>query len=96
MLPVVWLRDAHAELDEALFRYERIRPELAERFAAGVLQAVEAIAAAPLHYAVVDKGRRRVGIRRFPYGLYFMVEEERIVVIACFHGKRHPSRWQSR
>jgi hypothetical protein len=44
MLPVVWLREADSELNEAFVRYESIRPELAERFAAGVLDAVEAIA----------------------------------------------------
>jgi len=39
---------------------------------------------------------RRVGVRRFPYGLYFIVEDTRIVVIACFHGRRNPRRWQLR
>ena len=95
-LPVVWLPEADAELKEALARYESIRPELAQRFAEAVVDTVEAIADAPMHYAVVEKGRRRAGVRRFPYGLFFLVEETRIVVIACFHGRRNPKRWQLR
>jgi len=59
-------------------------------------KSVEAIAAAPLRFAVVDKGRRRAGVRRFPYGISFVVEDTRIVVIACFHGKRNPKHWQLR
>ncbi len=95
-LPVVWLPEADAELKEALLRYENIRPELGLRFAEAVSDAVDAIAAGPLRYAVLENGRRRAGVRRFPYGIFFLVEEKRIVVIACFHGRRNPRRWQLR
>jgi len=95
-LPVVWLPEADAELKETLARYESIRPELGLRFAEAVDESVEAIAGAPLRFVVVDKGRRRAGVRRFPYGIFFVVEDTRIVVIACFHGKRQPKHWQLR
>ena len=95
-LPVVWLPEADAELKEALARYDSIRPELGIRFAEAVEEAVEAISAAPLRFAAVDKARRRAGVHRFPYGIYFVVEEARILVIACFHGKRNPKHWQLR
>jgi plasmid stabilization system protein ParE len=61
-----------------------------------VVDTVEKIAETPLHYAGVEKGRRRAGVRRFPYGIYFLAEETRIVVIACFHGRRNPKHWQIR
>jgi len=95
-LPVFWLPEADAELREALARYESIRPELGQRFAEAVVDTVDRIAEDPLHYAVVEKARRRAGVRRFPYGLFFLVEDSRIVVIACFHGKRNPKHWQLR
>jgi hypothetical protein len=53
-----------------------------------VVETAEAIAVMPLRFAVVDKGRWRAGVRWFPYGLFFLVEETRVVVIACFHGRR--------
>lgn len=95
-LPVVWLSGADAELTEALARYSAIRPELGQRFAEAIADTVEKISDAPLHYAVVEKGLRRAGVHRFPYGLFFLVEAKRIVVIACFHGRRNPKHWQSR
>jgi plasmid stabilization system protein ParE len=95
-LPVVWLPEADAELKEALARYESISAPLAQRFAEAVVDTVEEIAAAPLHFAVVEKGRRRAGVHRFPYGLFFFMEKRRIVVIACFHGRRNPRHWQLR
>jgi plasmid stabilization system protein ParE len=82
--------------DGSLAHYDAIRPELGERFANTVVETAEAIATMPLRFAVVDTGRRRAGVRWFPYGLFFLVEETRVVVIACFHGKRNPKHWQLR
>ena len=93
---VVWLPEADLELKEAWARYDGIRPELGQRFAEAVADAVERIATTPLNYAVIEKGRRRAGIHRFPYGLFFLLEEQRVVVIACFHGRRDPKHWQGR
>jgi plasmid stabilization system protein ParE len=81
---------------EALEHYGAIRPKLGERFASAIVETAEAIALTPLRFALVNKGRRRAGVRWFPYGLFFLVEEIRVVVIACFHGKRDPKRWQQR
>jgi plasmid stabilization system protein ParE len=96
MLPVVWLPEAVAELKEARAWYDNLRPELGERFALAIEATVEAIAERPLQFPVVHRGWRRAGVRRFPYGIFFEVQRHRIVVIACFHAKRNPKRWQAR
>lgn len=69
---------------------------LGSGFALAVEATVEAIAERPLQFAVVYRNRRRAGVRRFPYGVFFELQEDRILVIACFHGRRNPRRWQSR
>ena len=71
-------------------------PGLGERFVLAVEATVEALAEHPLQFPVVYRSRRRAGVRRFPYGIIFEVQDNRIVVIACFHGRRNPRRWQSR
>jgi plasmid stabilization system protein ParE len=96
MLPVVWLPDADADLKDARAWYEKARPGLGDRFALEIEATVDAIAEHPLQFPVVHRGRRRAGVRRFPYGIFSEVQERRIVVIACFHGKRNPKRWQAR
>jgi hypothetical protein len=37
---------------------------------------------------------RRAPLRRFPYSLFFVIENEALLVIACFHGSRDPARWR--
>jgi plasmid stabilization system protein ParE len=95
-LPVVWIPEANDDLLKARAWYDDIRVKLGERFALAVEATVEAIAEHPLQFPVVYRNRRRAGVRLFPYGIFFEVEEHRSVVIACFHGRRNPTSWQSR
>jgi hypothetical protein len=39
---------------------------------------------------------RQALVRRFPYVVCFLIEAERISVIAVIHGRRNPRVWQSR
>ena len=95
-LPVVWIPEANKDLLEARAWYANTRPELGERFALAVEATVEALTEHPLRFPLVYRNMRRAGVRRFPYGLFFEVQDSRIVVIACFHGRRDPTRWQAR
>jgi plasmid stabilization system protein ParE len=95
-LPIFWRQEADGELKEARARYDGVRLALGEQFALAVDAAIEAIAENPLLFPVIYRNRRRAGVRRFPYGIIFELQEHRIVVIACFHGRRNPKRWQSR
>jgi plasmid stabilization system protein ParE len=95
-LPVVWTPEANQDLLEGRAWYDNIRPELGECFALAVESAVETITQQPLQFPVVYRNRRRAGVRRFPNGIFFEVQDDRIVVVACFHGRRSPRRWQLR
>lgn len=95
-LPVLWSDEAKAEFYEAEQWYADISVPLAERFVQAVEDTVHLIAEFPLRFPVVYRERRRAGVRRFPYGLFYQIEADRILVIACFHGKRNPRRWQRR
>jgi hypothetical protein len=39
---------------------------------------------------------RRALVRRFPYAVFYRVESDAPVIIACVHCRSHPRRWQSR
>jgi plasmid stabilization system protein ParE len=73
-----------------------MRPGLGERFALAVDTTLAGITENPLRFAAVYGEWRRAGVRRFPYGIVFRVEEHRIVVLACFHASRDPQQWQQR
>jgi len=45
---------------------------------------------------VLYKDIRRGLPRRFPYCIFYLVEQEQIVILACFHACRDPKQWQRR
>jgi plasmid stabilization system protein ParE len=95
-LPVLWSDEAKAEFYDAERWYADISVHLAERFVQAVEVTVQFVEEYPLRFPVVYRERRRAGVRRFPYGLFYQVETDRILLIACFHGKRDPRGWQRR
>ena len=88
--------EAQADLDEAYHWYEQQREGLGSDFLLCVEEALEKIRRTPGLYPLVYKELRRMLIRRFPYGLFYLVEEEMIVVVAVFHARRDPKQWESR
>jgi len=57
---------------------------------------IERMSANPRQFPVVFKDVRRALLRRFPYSLFFVMEGETLLVIACFHASRDPAQWQKR
>ena len=97
MTRLIQLRpEAEAELEEVYRWYEQQREELGADFLLCVEEALEKIRRTPEMYPTVHKHIRRALIRRFPYGIFYLVEEQKIVVLAVFHGRRDPKQWQSR
>ena len=59
-------------------------------------ETIDLIGKAPLLYAIRLRKIRRAALRRFPYSIYFVAEEERILIVALQHAKRDPKRRQTR
>jgi len=95
-LPITFHRAASAEFIEASTWYESKRLGLALDFMAEIDRCVSLAAEHPLQFSVVRGNIRRVVARRFPYSVYFLAEQHRIVVLAVFHGSRNPAIWQNR
>jgi plasmid stabilization system protein ParE len=95
-LAATFRRAARAEFIEAAAWYENQRPRLGVEFIAEIERCVYAAAERPTTYPAIYKDVRRVVANRFPFSVYFRLEERRIVVLAVFHGKRNPVIWQDR
>lgn len=88
--------EAQSELVDAFDWYQRCVPGLGQEFLSEIDRTMNAIAQNPLQFPRVFKSVRRTLVRRFPYQILFVTDEERVVVIAVFHAHRDPGHWQNR
>ena len=93
----VQLRDeADKDLAAAASWYEQQRVGLGHEILDEALSAFRLIAKQPLVYPIVHRNTRRALMHRFPFGIFYRVENSHIVVLAVMHGSRHPHHWQTR
>lgn len=88
--------DADAELAEARQWYAHQREDLDMEFMECIDDVLSRIVRVPDLYPIVYRNLRRAVVRRFPFTVFYEITTDEIQVIAVFHSRRHPERWQSR
>ena len=96
MIDVIFRPEAEEELFAAYRWYEEKHAGLGEEFLRCVEAVVEQISRFPEGNAFVHREIRRGLTRRFPYGVFYIVEDEKAVVLAVFHASRNPPAWRRR
>ena len=88
--------EAEAKLTEAFKWYEARASGLGLEFVRSVDSLLNSICRDPLSYPIVHKTIRRALTRKFPYEIFFVLETDTVIILAVFHAKRNPKRWQER
>jgi plasmid stabilization system protein ParE len=87
------LPPAEEDALEAALWYDQREQGLGDDF----LDAVDALAQDALIHRVRFADVRRAPVRRFKfYGVYYLIRDREVWVIAIQHGRRHPRRLQQR
>ena len=88
--------EAEFDLEEASSWYESQRPGLGHDFLDTVLETLSLIEQSPLSYPVIYRGTHRAVLPRFPFAVFYFIQESEVSVVSVMHGSRHPARWQQR
>jgi plasmid stabilization system protein ParE len=84
---------ARDELAEAARWYRGKSPLVATAFRAAVRQTVQRISERPASFPEISPGIRRALARRFPYAIFFAVEQTVVVVLAIKQQAQDPASW---
>ena len=95
-MTIVLRRTAERDLEQATAWYEQQRAGLGSEFMDSVRERLSGISENPEAYPLIFKTIRRALLRGFPYGLFYIKEVGRIVVLGCFHARQSPRRWTTR
>lgn len=85
---VVIRSQAESDFIAAARWYESQSRGLGTEFLRAVEVCIASIGTNPAMFAVVYKNLRRALLRKFPYGIFFLIKQQTVVVIACLHGRQ--------
>jgi len=94
--PIVINPEAELDLEQAVQWYNDRRPGLGYEFLECVEKVFVRIRRTPELHAIVHQMARLTLVKRFPYVVCYLFENETVYVIAVFHGHRDPSSWINR
>jgi hypothetical protein len=87
---VLYKAAAEAEIGDVYRGYETEREGLGAEFLDELSRIEGHLRLNPALYQRVDGEMRRAVLRRFPYGLFYVVDDAQVNVLACFHLHRKP------
>ena len=88
--------EAEADVREAYGWYDEQVPGLGRELLAELDRELAVLLANPEVHAKVHRNMRRALLRKFTFGVFYVVESDRIVVLAILHTARSPEIWSRR
>jgi len=88
--------EAETELAEACIWYGLQRDGLDVELMQRIDKTLQRISNAPRRFPRVHRQLRRAIVRQFPFGIFYKVTKDEILVFAVFHSRRDPSQLTSR
>ena len=85
-----FLPEVESDAVAAYLWYEQKSPGLGEDFLRTFYSGANELLGNPLLYPILHLKFRRRLLRRFPYAIYFVIEDHKIVVLGLFHCARDP------
>jgi plasmid stabilization system protein ParE len=86
--------EARAEITRAAAWYNERGVGLGQRFVLAVDQTIERIRQHPFAWTEIEAGIRRALVHKFPYSIFYTVQDTRIRIQAVTHQRRRPGSWR--
>ncbi len=88
--------EARVDLLDAFHWYQKQQAGLGHDFKLCVDNALSKLVKNPSFYKKVHNDIRRVIIKKFPFGIFYVVQENEVIILAVLHARRNPIKWKSR
>ncbi len=83
-------KEAELDINIAFEYYEKQREGLGHDFLLCIEECMSKVERNPIHYKVIYKELRRIAVRRFPYRILYLVQDNSVIVTAVFHVRKDP------
>ncbi|MEZ4753212.1 MAG: type II toxin-antitoxin system RelE/ParE family toxin [Bdellovibrionota bacterium] len=89
-------KEAESEIRDAFEWYESHLVGLGHEFLLSIDESLAILKSEPEIYPLVHSEIRRALLKKFPFGVFYTINAENIIVLAVFHAKRNPDAWKTR
>ena len=96
IFPIIVRPEAEEDIKDAFLWYESQSVGLGTECLRCFDASFSMISRNPELHTKIYHDVRRILVRRFPYGVFYVFDNNKIVILAVMHIKRHPRRWQNR
>lgn len=93
---IIFGSEVEADLTESYDHYEKQLNGLGSEFLLSVEAALNQIERSPLHFQKIYKNKRKANLKRFPFGVFYIVTKETVLILAVIHLSRDPKTWKLR
>ena len=87
---VRYKRAASAEVEAAITCYAQPGVDQASSFIEDLERTEAHLRALPALYQRVEGDIRRAVLRSFPYSIFYVIEQDEVIVLACMHQHQEP------
>lgn len=88
--------EAKADLLDTFHWYQSQKPGLGFDFKSCIDVALSQILVNPTLYKIVHLSIRRAIIKKFPFGIFYIIDNNKVIVLAALHARRDPVNWKTR
>ncbi|HBX66718.1 MAG TPA: hypothetical protein DEG32_11375 [Balneolaceae bacterium] len=81
---------AREDYQEAKKWYSEIDQHLGEHFESSIDHALRRVLENPVQFPIVSGDTRQALVRRFPFSVFYIIDEFNIVITAILHHRRNP------
>jgi plasmid stabilization system protein ParE len=89
----IFREEAKRNLTENILYYEERLPGKGEEFAEDVYQKVQQISNGPLSHSVIFKDVRKASLSKFPFNIYYALNDTVVNIFAIWHKSRNQDGW---
>jgi len=93
---IIYAPEAKLEIKEAAAYYEGCKNGLGESFLRELELAIDDLSRSPFRWRRISRNFRRRLLKRFPYGVIYVADDDEIFIAAVMHLKREPGYWKKR
>ncbi len=84
---------AYLEIEDSKEYYNLQQEKLGDRFKKEIQKSIDIILTSPELYPEIETDLRRCLMHKFPYAIFYTIDDETIVILSIAHQRRKPYRW---